>query len=428
MNTLQIIIITFSVIIAVVALLIFAGIIPGFRMETPGEAGQISFWGTLPRENLAEALNNFSQKFHSIKVEYKAIEDKNYIDELIKALASGSGPDVFLLPQEQILKQKDLVYFLDSKTYPLRIFRDNFADLAELYVRPEGIAGLPLYIDPLVLYWNRDLFRNAGLVSPPKFWDEFSESAQKLTLKTGSRITQSGAALGEFSNNQRAKDILAALILQSGNKIIDPQTLKPAFAERTAALSPAEEAVLFFTSFSNQLKENYSWNRAQPEALEAFSSGKLAMYIGYASDAEQISALNPHLNFDVSELPQQRGGKLSATFGRSAALAISKQSPNKETALTFIYELTGSESQSLISKNSFRAPSPRSNLGEKQENPALEVFYRSAVKSLGWLDLSPDETLNIWKEMIEAVTASRKSISQAVNDSQRKFETLVPSP
>lgn len=408
-------------------MLIFSGILPGFGPNAPGQTGEISFWGTLPSENLSPVLNDFSQRFKNIKVDYREIDPKIYIEELISALASGLGPDVFLLPQDQIIKQKDLVFALDSTTYPLRVFRDNFADLANLYARPEGIVGLPFYIDPLVLYWNRDLFRNAGLVLPPRFWDEFSESAKNLTIRDGQKITQSGAAMGEFSNISQAKDILALLILQTGNKITNPETLRSVFAERAAeALSPAETALLFFVSFSDPIKETYSWNKAQGEAIEAFGGGRLAMYIGYASEIEQILALNPHLDFDASEVPQIRGGKLSASYGRSSALAISRQSANKTTAFTFIYELTGLNAQNLLAKNSFLAPALRSALAEKQENPILDVFYKSAVKSLGWLDPDPVQTKNIWREMTSSVVSGIKRINQAVTEAQRKFETLMP--
>ncbi|MEK7567151.1 MAG: extracellular solute-binding protein [Patescibacteria group bacterium] len=426
MNKLQIIIITGSIVLAAVALLIFSGIIPGFGFETQGQAGQISFWGTIPGATLAPVLSDFGQRFRNIKVDYREIDSKIYIDELVQALASGQGPDVFILPQDQILKQKDILHFLDSGAYSLRVFKDNFADLAELYVQPEGITALPIQIDPLVLYWNRDLFRNAGQALPPKTWDEFLSSAKTLTIKSGQKITQSGAAMGDFTNIKNAKDILALLMIQDGNKIVDPETLKPVFAERTAALSPAEVALLFFTSFSNPLKENYSWNRAQPEAIEAFGAGRLAMYLGFASDIEKISALNPHLNLAVGIVPQIKGGKLNATYGRSLALAISKQSQNKATALTFIYELTGLESQSLLAKNSFLAPSLRDLLAQKQERPEFGVFYESAIKSLGWLDPEPAETLAIWKEMAESVASGAKRINQATLDAQRKFETLMP--
>lgn len=428
MNTLQIIIIAGSIILAIVALLIFSGVLPGFRTAPVGEAGEIAFWGTIPQSALGPILSDFGQRFQNLKVTYREFKEETYISELVDALASGRGPDVFLLPQEEIIKQKERVFALTSEVYPLRAFRDNFINIAEIYARPEGILGLPLQIDPLVLYWNRDLFRNAGLARVPDFWDEFLAAAEKLKIVEGQRIIQAGAAMGEFRNIQNAKDILAMLMLQTGNKIIDPETLKPVFAERGAnPLSPAEEALLFFIDFSDPRKTSYTWSRAMPEALEAFSAGKLAMYIGYASGLEKILAKNPHLSFDVREVPQIRDGKIKATFGKSLALSISRQSQNPAAAFTFIIDLVSAGQQKLLAQNSLKAPTLRSLLAEAQKEPVLEIFYRSAVRSLSWLDPDPAATKTIWQEMTEAALSGARKLNEAVSDAAKKFSTLIPA-
>lgn len=424
MFKLQIIAISVAILLAIAALLIFAGILPGLA-PAPAETGEIALWGTMP-EKLAQLLiSDFNQRFKDIKVNYRELKPEAYISELVNALASGAGPDVFLLPQEQILKQKDKVVILDSTVYPLRAYRDNFADLAEIYARPEGIVGLPFEIDPLVLYWNKDLFRNAGLAKAPADWNEFSDAARALKTIEGQKIITAGAAMGEFANIKNAKDILAMLVLQNGNKIMDPETLKPVFGLRGAVLSPGEEALLFFISFSDPKKETYTWNKSQPEALSAFAGGRLAMYLGLASDIENILTLNPHLNFDVSEVPQI-SGRPKTTLAKSSALAVVKQSQNIPAALTFIYDLTGFNQQELLAKNSFKAPALRTALAKPQKDPVLTVFYQSAIRALGWLDPDPVESRAIWQEMSESVLSGSKRINQAVLDAQRKFETLTP--
>lgn len=427
MNTFQTIIIVVSIILAVLALLIFSGILPGFRTAPQGEAGEINFWGAIPQAALAPALADFSRRYQDIKINYRELEEKTYINELVDAMAAGKGPDVFILPQDQIIKQKDKILALDSQTYPLRTFRDNFLDLAEIYISGGTILGLPLQVDPLVLYWNRDLFGNAGLVRTPAFWDEFPDAVQKLKITDGQKIKQAGAAMGEFGNIENAKDILAMLMLQTGNKITDPETLKPVFAERgDNPLSPIEEALLFFTGFADPRKSAYSWSPAMPEALEAFSSGSLAMYIGYASDLEKILAKNPHLNFNLREVPQIRGGRIQATFAYSWALAISRQSRNAAAAITLMFDLSGYDQQKLLAQNSFKPPVLRSLLAEKPKEPALEIFYQAAIRSRAWLDPDPAATRQIWKDAAKSVLSGAKNLNEAANDAARKFGALMP--
>lgn len=426
MGKLQIIIIAVSVVLAVIALLIFGGILPGFRRAPPGQTGEISFWGPVPETVFSQALADFDTRFRSISVTYREIKSEIYTEELINALASGRGPDVFVLPQDHIVKHKDKVFILTQDTYPLRAYRDNFLELATVYVTPEGIIGLPFQVDPLVLYWNRDLFQSAGLIKTPTTWDEFQNAAESLKIVDGQTILQAGAAMGTFNNIKNAKDILALLMLQTGSAIVDPETLRPVFANRgDEILSPAEEALLLFNSFSDPRKDTYTWNRFMPEALEAFSSGRLAMYIGYASDLNKILAKNPHLNFDVAEVPQIRN-IAKITFGKSFALVISRQSQNIAASLTFMYDLTDFNQQKLIAENSLVPPTLRTLLAQKQENPILDVFYKAAIRSHAWLDPDPARTLSIWKEMVESVLSGAKKINKASSDAQAQFTTLIP--
>ena len=73
MNKLQIIIITGSIALAVIALLIFSGIIPGFGFQTAGQAGQISFWGTVPSSAITPVLSDFGARFRNIKLSKRRV-------------------------------------------------------------------------------------------------------------------------------------------------------------------------------------------------------------------------------------------------------------------------------------------------------------------------------------------------------------------
>lgn len=43
----------------------------------------------------------------------------------------------------------------------------------------DSIIAFPLTIDPLVMYWNRDILSNAGIVKPPAYWDEIYSIVKK---------------------------------------------------------------------------------------------------------------------------------------------------------------------------------------------------------------------------------------------------------
>ena len=97
---------------------------------------------------------------------------------------------------------------------------NTFIQQAELYLKTDGSLAVPFIVDPLVMYWNRDSFTNAGIATPPKFWDEFTGLNTKLTQKdVNSNIRKSAIAMGEFTNISHAREILGTLFLQSGNPV-----------------------------------------------------------------------------------------------------------------------------------------------------------------------------------------------------------------
>ena len=60
------------------------------------------------------------------------------------------------------------------------------------------IYGLPLSLDTMAIYYNKDLLDRSSVPEPPKTWEEFAVAVKKITKydKQTNKITQSGAALG----------------------------------------------------------------------------------------------------------------------------------------------------------------------------------------------------------------------------------------
>ena len=82
----------------------------------------------------------------------------------------------------------------------------------------EYIYALPYSVDTLAMYYNKDLFNNAGIVNPPEYWNaEFQEDVKKLTKQNNKgEIVQSGVAIGGAYNIERSTDILSILMMSCG--------------------------------------------------------------------------------------------------------------------------------------------------------------------------------------------------------------------
>lgn len=442
MNKLQIILLTIFGVVGVVAVLMFAGILPGFKDAGPGEGKgvELLMWGTFPAEKikpLISKINDDNQKV--FKISYTEKDPLEYEGELVNAMAAGSGPDIWVLTPDMIFKEKDKVAVITSVSYQERDFKDAFIDSASVFMKkygtetdPTGIFGVPLAVDPIVLYWNKDLFSSAGVAKAPVYWDEFLTNVHAL-VKTdeAGNITQAGAAMGEFKNVKNAKDILSMLILQTGNSILElGEKIKISFGEKgNRLINPTENAVKFFNEISNPNKTSYSWNEALPNSEIMFTNGLLAMYFGYAGEIGNIKQKNPHLNFDLANVPQIRSGDslsgIKATYGKIYSLAISKNSTKKQTALTAIISMSGPDFSKVFSE-SFRLGSARRDvLQGGSSDPILSIVYKSAIMSRTWLEPDSTEVYGIFKNMIESIITGRVKVSDAVNYASKQLKGLT---
>jgi ABC-type glycerol-3-phosphate transport system substrate-binding protein len=400
---------------------------------TSNELGNVLVWGTIP-ENL---MNSFTTEYSDINnnigaINYVYKDPATFDESLIEALASGYGPDLVLLSNEQIIRNRDRMYVIPYEQYDARTFKNTYALAAQSLMLPEGIIGMPIAVDPLILYWNRSILTSNKYPLPPTQWGELFKMSQDITRRTESNnIEIATIALGETTNVLHAKDIFIAMLTQAGGSIV--QQLPTGEQEATltkrnaTGTLPAQDALRFFTEFSNPTKSTYSWNKSMPIDRDAFIQGELAMYIGYASELPLILKQNPNLNFDIAMLPHIPGGNGEnlTTYARVYALAIPRVSSDPESAKA-ILDIITTESASKILSEKINLPSPHNSLLAIEPSDALKTTFRnSAIMSRSWLDPNPVGTYNIIAKMIDSVTSGEKRMSQAIQRAQKELQVLL---
>lgn len=433
-STFQIILIVVFIFFAVLGVLAFSGLIPTPSGNKAQQlSGEVTIWGSLPEREMKDFIGREFANDSGVTVHYVEKEESTFDRELVEALASNRGPDIIFLPENLILRHSDKVFVIPYDSLPERQFKDTFVQEGELYLMPEGSLAIPVTVDPLVMYWNRDLFASAGIVNPPKYWDEFFTIVDQLTFRSqGTGILRSGVALGEYSNVRNAKDILAAMIMQAGDTITATKptdgSLEVVFGEPTSALGaiiPAESALRFYTEFANPGKVTYSWNRSLANSDDMFVSGDLAIYFGFASELKSIQKRNPHLNFDVAPLPQIRDQAVKSTLGHMEGLAILRDTQNFQVAFQVATRIAASDKLKELLPGLGLAPARRAFLTGENNNANAAVFYSSALISKAWLDPNPTQTEGIFKAMIEDVTSGRRKVSDSVAAARRSLDEVV---
>ena len=430
-NPFQLIILGLFIFFIVVAVLVFASFTGG---NSGRDIGDVSMWGTFNEDVVEGYLRTLADENSEVNnIVYTQIPEENFQFQLVEALANGTGPDLFVLDQSNLLRHWNKVQSFSYDVVSERTFKDTYIQEAEMFLSSAGIKALPLSVDPLVLYWNRDIFAEEGFSQPPQFWDELFVLAERITKRDkANNVSQATIALGEFDNVTHAKDIISTLILQAGGNIV----VREADGQLSAALSPrsqtndiipAQTALRFYTEFADPVKSVYTWNRSLPASIDAFAQGKLAMYIGYASEVETIKAKNEHINFDVAPLPQIRTGeqKQTLTFGRMYALAVPKAAPNIYGGTEMALYLTGAEPSALFAER-IGVPSPRRDvLRNEPSDPVDLIFRNAALISRAWLDPHAEDTNAIFRRMVGDVTSGARRLSETIQRAEEEMRAVI---
>lgn len=422
------------VLTAIFAVFIIVGVIMFslFRGGSRGTQEQITLWGTIPESVFASYIKSANLKKDNntqININYVAKENESFNQDFIEALARGNGPDAILLPHDQILRHKDKIYPIPYGSISERTFKDSFIEEGELYLSSDGIIALPFMIDPMVMYWNRDIFTDVLLPQPPVYWDELFSLVDKITkVDSNLNIQRSAVSFGEFKNVLNAKEILSLLILQAGNPIVKFNNGRPVsvLKDRFGSTIPSSEAALrFFTEFSNPSKKSYSWNRSLPQTPSYFLSGDLAIYFGFASELKNIRMKNPNLNFDVAVVPQRREAKTKITFGKMQGLALVKSSKKLSSAFSAISALISKDNIIAWTEVSGLPPVRKDLLQLGSLDPDKSIFYNSAIISKAWLDPNREETQAIFQNMVESITSGRLMLSESVDKASTEIQNLL---
>lgn len=428
MNKVHIFIYVGTVVIVLIVFALLQGIIPGVRDTTPSVA--LTFWGTQPEGIFKPHITDYVRANEKTTITYIQKNPATYEEELINALATGRGPDIWTLPPSWIKRHRDKLFPLPTLLMTEREFTDTYVPAArDLFLQDGAILGLPYYTDPLVLFWNKDFFASEAIALPPTTWDEFLMSSERLTRRApDGTLTRAGAAMGLSENIPEAKDIVSLLILQGGTSLIDPQTKQVTLGEERLVnkinINPSASALRFYTDFAKRTKTSYSWANTFPDPPTAFAAENLAMFIGYAHNLEIIRAKNPRVAAGIATVPQFSEAPIKINYARAEALTVSLASQKKIAAWQFIKYLTSPKEALRISETLNLAPARRDLLAQAAQNPERSVFYESALRAKTWFDPHEIKTKEIFEDMIASALGGRNPATVA-SEGASKLQALL---
>jgi len=413
---------------AVLGLLVFAGVIKlGSQKDTAGSLGTVTLWGTEKMQNISGPLEDFNKANPTFVVKYVQKDPETFDRDLLEALASGKAPDMFFISNDLAYKYSNKIYTIPFASYPLASFKSTFAGAGEVFLTSKGILAFPITIDPLVMYYNRSILDTNNVVYPPTSWDDMESLISVLTKKDDTnKITESAVALGQFSNISSAKNILATLFMQAGNTIVyENSGIFYSALDKSSASYDLGSVLKFYTSFSDPENSLYSWNRSLGNSQDVFSAERLAFYFGYTSELSSLVLKNPNENFSVAPLPQVKNAKYKLTGSRVTGIAIASASKNFPAAFQAASLLATTGFAENYTKSASLVPARRDLLTKKQSDAFSPIFYSSALYARSWLDPSPSDTDDIFRNMIDGVLSNNRTPAEAVADGSAKLNLLL---
>lgn len=436
-STFQIVLLSVFGALAVAAVIIFSFFL---SQSSSGAVGAVTIWGTFDQVSIQKVIDDLSTVHPDLQgARYTQKSSATYANDLTEAFASGSGPDLFFLSEDEAYMQKSRINVITPEALSRSQFENSFIDGATPFLAADGTLALPLLADPLVLYWNKDILAANGQSQPPQYWDQLFDFAQKVTKRSEDGSIQTSAiAFGTFDNVDHAKEIMSLLIFQAGGSITVYDTngrlLSGLLADNPAGggLTAAPAAVRFYTGFADSSKPDYSWNRSLQNSERSFVAGKLALYMGLASEKALIQNANPNLNFGMAPVPQIRGASTQASSGKVYGVAVAKNAKNPFGGFTVAALMAAADFSAALSQAT-GLTSARRDLVERartQANPSLAASEANIVASgtilmRTWVDPNPQKTGDIFRAMIEETTSGALLLNEAISRAEQQINNLI---
>jgi multiple sugar transport system substrate-binding protein len=394
-------------------------------------AGKVSHY-TISEWTGIEALKPFYKALQTemeaenpgVKAEILSDPFMTWMDKYQIMLAAGSAPDVFLVGMADFPKLANAGYLMDlGKYFNDAYFKDFVPGILKNYVWQGKHYALPYTMDTRVLYYNKDLFRKAGLDpnKPPKTWQEYLACAKKLTMDT-----DGDGKVDSYGNSYSLpipEFVMPALFLASGSDIIK--------IDASGKITPNVET----PEFRDYLKLMLDLKSCSPPDFatldgggedQLFVNGKLGMRINGSWMLDQNPQAKAASWLGQALIPARLLGGAGGSYGAGFGLAIPANEKNPELALALLKKIMTPKFHSALITN----PPP------KNENLAASEWAKDPIHSVEKLQFATTRAAmpnNLYlgkiqvaeNEVVTKVLLGAGSIDQAVKELEQAIRKIV---
>lgn len=308
-----------------------------------------SYWGD-PGElppNL-EVIAQFEAAHPDINIETQHAPWATYFDRLQTQWAGGVSPDVMFLNNIPSYASRGVLAPLDELVEQSGFDISGFhPDMLRIFMLEGRLYGFPRDNDTTVLYYNADLFDEAGVAYPDDSWNwsDLREAASALTQQDDAgRTLQYGIALeaNKYPN----------FVHQNGGSLFDDPLNPTDFMLDEVA---ATDALQFIADLINVdgSAPSFDAQSQMGSTTELFSTGRVAMVMTNA--ARVPTFMDTGFNWNVAPLPMGPTGLRANTLG-GAGYVMATEPEDPDASWTFLQFLSGPEGQSVFASTGLAVP------------------------------------------------------------------------
>ncbi|WP_261130110.1 ABC transporter substrate-binding protein [Bacillus sp. Marseille-Q3570] len=369
----------------------------------------LSGWGGNPVEQklLNEVIADFEKEHPHIDVKLNVISDQ-YMDVLKTRLIGGTAADVFYLDafEAPALIETGAVAPLDkyiTEDFDLGDFEEPMLDA----FKADGkIYGLPKDYSTLALFYNKKMFKKAGIDGPPQTWGEMEDAAEKLTRAEdgvyGLGVMPELARLYYMAESQGGQVIKDGRATFAEEKVVDGiQPIIDMHLKEKTAVQPSEVGA--------------------GDAGEMFGQGKAAMVMEGNWNIPFLEETFPELEYGTAELPTINGKKGTMAF--TVGYAMNAESEHKKESWELISYLTSKKGMKKWTSKGFALPTRKSVAEELgyDEDELRAPLVQGAEYATVWQDgPSLPIVMNNFNNQFLSAYLGDRPLDEALKDAQRQ--------
>ena len=382
------------------------------------EAGYTEFWEGVK--------SGFETQYPNITIEWVTAPYGEIVNQVINMAGGGDRVDLLFGEIGWVPTLEDSGLSVPVDTILSKEFLDDFYPNVLAGHNINGTPyGVPLYVSPYVLYYNKDLFEKAGLDpdSPPATYDEMLIMAEKLSqLKTddGNKVYAFGQTTASVAVSGSS---LTGMVYNFGGHVLNDD------GELDTNNQGMTDA---FTMIKLLDEKGYNPQNAKLKDLRnLFALGQLAMYYDQSWGFNGVQSINPEAGtFTASAAPLSGGSGEGHSILQSHCLMLMDNGDSQKEAVRLLVEYISTEEvlndYMAHVTPAYPARKSMSDMDAVVNNDVLKGAASSIDKALATPFIPSMNDLNLELcTLAQAVTIGKKPVEEGIADFAKTAQALT---